>query len=194
MSAATVGAISLARSQSIKLRSSAAIISSTRPISCRLLPMLLSTTPRRSSMSLRTIPGTSWAAGSTSRGTAMSTMNSGRWARVSIARCNTSRSSTAPGAVVEQMRMSEPATTFGSSSHGCATASNVSATSCARSSVRLTTATSLAPACAKACAASRPIFPAPTIATRFPDSVSPEKARRASSTAADEIDTGFRPM
>jgi hypothetical protein len=61
------------------------MISSILEISLIRLPRFVSTTPLRSSMSRRTTPGTSAEAGSTSRGTAISTMKSARSARLSIA-------------------------------------------------------------------------------------------------------------
>ena len=78
-------------------------------------------------------------------------------------------------------------------SSGRGSTPNASASAAARSSDRLTTETSPTPADLRALTARRPIFPAPTTVTRLPESVPWEpNARRASSTAADDTETGLR--
>ena len=161
------------------------MICSTSGIASRRFPSVSSTTPLSASTSTTPTPGMRATSGSTSRGTAMSTMNSGRCGRASIA------SATLPGVRMKcdaPVEVTTTSTVFSAStSPGMSATRAISpssfATSCARLCERFSSTMSAAPSALSRRAATAPILPAPTTSTRAP--LSAPRCCFAYSTAAD---------
>ncbi len=131
--------------------------------------------------------------GSTSRGTAMSTMKSGRCGRLAIAARTCSSFTTKFEAPVDATTTSAAAIASTSSGISTASPTPVSATrSRDRAIVRFATMTRPAPSWRKRFTAVRPILPAPTTSTDAPSSA--PSRERAASTAAVAIETDSPPI
>ena len=187
-SGATSRAVRSVRSRS----SSAEMIRRTRATSRRRRSIELSAKALRSSMSRRVTPGTSATAGSTSRGTAMSTMSSSRPKRRCMASSISSWLMTISVEPVEVSTRSADTSAWGSCSIGIARPPTRMASSVERSVPRPATTTSATPEPARERAMPSPISPAPRTRTRRSTSVPSRSAARA--TAADDSDTAPRPM
>ena len=146
---------------------------------------------RRSSRSrIRTL-GSSATAASTSRGTAMSTISSGRDDRSQPLARKSTVTIGSPAPVHVSTRSATPMAAP-SRSNPIATPPTRSASSAPRSAVRLATRISPAPARCNATATPSPIVPAPTTSTRRPSR--PPSRSTAISTAAWLTDAVPRPI
>ena len=131
------------------------------------------------------------AAGSTSRGTAMSITSKGRPPRSAMILSNSSQSITSEVAAVEVNSTSASTSSAPSSSRCTARAPSRSANSCARPHERLASTNSASRTGAMALAIPPPISPAPSTTIRRP--AKPERCADAIATAASDTDVRERP-
>ena len=138
-------------------------------------------------MSSSVTPAMSPAAGSTSRGMAMSTISNGRPLRRAIAVVRSPCSSMMFVAPVEVSSTSTWASSAGRSARRTARPSKRAASAFAVSHVRLATTMSTSPAAPMATAMPSPISPAPSTSTRRPLSVPSRSVAIATAACATEV-------
>ena len=146
----------------------------------------------RSSTSWRVTPGICAAPGSTSRGTATSTMRRGTPPRRSITASTSARSTWTSVESVAVRSTSTLVSTSCKSPSGTARPPRRSARSTARAWVRFATTTSPTPAAMSARPSPSATSPAPRINTERPRSEN--IVRSASATAAEDTDNARRPI
>mmetsp|Transcript_13620 Transcript_13620/g.42631 ORF Transcript_13620/g.42631 Transcript_13620/m.42631 type:complete len:274 (+) Transcript_13620:1003-1824(+) len=187
------GTKSSVRCHAMKPSSSDASNASASSTERRLLAWFFATTAFRSSTLYALTPASSLHCSSTLRGTEMSTSISRRSAGITASSPSlVTMQCVAPVDVKTASHVRSASSSASMPSHETATSGNCAASSCERSSPRLSRRTAVIPLDARCVSSSRDMVPAPTMQIDAPSKGRPSASSlriSASSAAADEIET-----